>query len=125
MYTLFSDSTVPQLSGCQDVYDYLWNQSKNLAEQTLKTPFLQHMQSGDLQADYYVNFMIQDLNYLVKVTDMVKTMSERADMPADIQLFMKSTYTAYTEYANDELKQFNLSVRNCHALFTVTATFCH
>ncbi|XP_061593480.1 uncharacterized protein LOC133458029 isoform X2 [Cololabis saira] len=91
-----------------DIYDSLWVNNQDIAEQTLKTPFLQHMQSGDLQADYYVTFTIQDINYLVKVTDMLKTMSERGDMPDYIHAFMKARYKSYKNYADDTLKQFNL-----------------
>jgi len=95
-----------------DLYDSLWNQNLEVAERTLKVPFVQHMQTGDLQADYYTVFMIQDINYLVKVTDMLKVMCEQVNLPVDIRQFMQDRYRSYKEYADDTLKQFNLSVRN-------------
>ncbi|KAM6922010.1 uncharacterized protein FYW49_007639 [Xenentodon cancila] len=105
-------AAAPKLSRNQDVvldvYDSLWVQNQDIAMETLKAPFLQHMQCGDLQADYYITFMIQDINYLVKVMEMLKVMSERKNMPEDIQVFMKDRYESYKEYADETLKQFNL-----------------
>ncbi|MEQ2242216.1 hypothetical protein ILYODFUR_033462 [Ilyodon furcidens] len=91
-----------------DVYDRLWIQNQDIAQQTLKVPFLQHMQSGDLKADVYVRFMIQDINYLVKVTEMLKKMCER-NMSPDIYLFMVDRYKSYKKYADATLAEFNLS----------------
>ncbi|KAM4549429.1 uncharacterized protein PAE49_017343 [Odontesthes bonariensis] len=92
-----------------DVYDSLWNKNKDVAEQTLRAPFVQHMQAGDLQADDYTCFMIQDFNYLVKVTEMLQEMCQRGTLPDDIQQFMQDRYKSYKEYAVETLKQFNLS----------------
>jgi len=93
-----------------DVYESLWTNSQDVAQQTLALPFLQHMQSGDLQADEYVNFMIQDINYLLKVTDMLRQMSEKVK-EEDIKKFMKSRFESYKKFAEMMLKQFNLNVR--------------
>uniref|UniRef100_A0A3Q2CY44 Thiaminase-2/PQQC domain-containing protein n=1 Tax=Cyprinodon variegatus TaxID=28743 RepID=A0A3Q2CY44_CYPVA len=80
-------------------YDVLWQDNQDVAEQSLKQPFLQHMQSGDLQADDYMKFMIQDINYLVKVTEMLEEMSKR-NMENDIYLFMVDRYKSYKKYAD-------------------------
>ncbi|KAM9850699.1 uncharacterized protein ACBR49_006055 [Aulostomus maculatus] len=101
--------TVKMGSKQMDVYDSLWQKNEDIAYQTLAVPFLQHMQLGDLQADYYVGFMIQDINYLVKVTDMLKEMSEKVKAPKDISNFMKNRYESYQKYAEATLKQFNLN----------------
>ncbi|XP_072244965.1 uncharacterized protein [Leuresthes tenuis] len=92
-----------------DVYDSLWAKNLDVAEQTLKVPFVQHMQTGDLQADYYTVFMIQDINYLLKVTEMLKEMCEKGKLPEDVRVFMQGRYSSYKEYADDTLEQFNLS----------------
>lgn len=99
-----------------DIYDLLWDKNKDIAEQTLEVPFLQHMQVGDLQADHYVNFTIQDINYLLRVTDMLQEMCEKVNAPEDLRDFMQDRYDSYKEYALDTLQQFNLKVRN-HLLF--------
>ncbi|XP_031419341.1 uncharacterized protein LOC116219734 [Clupea harengus] len=91
-----------------DVYDKLWDDNKDIAEKTLHVPFLEHMQMGDLQADNYVNFMIQDINYLQKVTDMLQKMSEEVICPDDLKEFMKKRFESYRGYAAATLKKFNL-----------------
>lgn len=93
-----------------DVYDQLWDNSKDIAEQTLELPFLQHMQMGDLQADNYVIFMIQDINYLVKVTDMLKEMCDKVKLPEDLKNFFGERYESYHSYAEATLEKFNLRV---------------
>ncbi|MED6265605.1 hypothetical protein CHARACLAT_027217 [Characodon lateralis] len=93
----------------QDVYDSLWTNNQDVAEQTLMVPFLQHMQFGDLQADNYVNFMIQDINYVLKVTDMLREMAQKVKSPDDLQTFMENRYQSYKQFAEMMLKQFNLN----------------
>ncbi|XP_031438727.1 uncharacterized protein LOC116224104 [Clupea harengus] len=96
------------MSAKMDIYDHLWDNNKDIAEETLHVPFLEHMQMGDLQADYYVNFMIQDINYLLKVTDILEKMCLKVKCPADLQVFMKDRFISYKSYAADTLKKFNL-----------------
>ena len=93
-----------------DIYDLLWYNNVDIAEETLHVPFLQHMQLADLQADNYVIFMIQDINYLVKVTEMLQEMCNKVTTPPDLQTFMKDRYDSYNKYAVATLKQFNLIV---------------
>ncbi|XP_035987197.1 uncharacterized protein LOC105918442 [Fundulus heteroclitus] len=92
----------------EDVYEMLWQENLNLAEKTLKLPFLQHMQSGDLQADNYINFMIQDIYYLAKVTDMLKEMSKKVQKPPDLKAFMQGRSESYERFRTEMLKTFNL-----------------
>ncbi|MEQ2176204.1 hypothetical protein GOODEAATRI_025671, partial [Goodea atripinnis] len=66
----------------QDVYDSLWTNNQDVAEQTLMVPFLQHMQFGDLQADNYVNFMIQDINYVLKNLLLSQSLPDIKPIPA-------------------------------------------
>ncbi|XP_038153217.1 uncharacterized protein LOC119791270 isoform X2 [Cyprinodon tularosa] len=91
-----------------DYYEELWEENLDLAKQTLKLPFLQHMQLGDLQADDYTVFMIQDIYYLAKVTDMLEVMSNK-DMPEDLKEFMKGRYESYDRFRTEMLKTFNLN----------------
>ncbi|XP_012728438.2 uncharacterized protein LOC105933439 [Fundulus heteroclitus] len=93
----------------QDVYDSLWTNNLDVAEQTLATPFLQHMQFGDLQADDYVSFMIQDINYLLNVTDLLKEMVQKVKSPDDLKTFMEKRYQSYKQFADLMLTQFNLN----------------
>lgn len=96
-----------------DVYDLLWYKNKDIAEQTLEVPFLQHMELRDLQADYYVNFTIQDINYLCRVTGILQEMCEKVKAPEDLHLFMQHRYDSYEKYALDILQQFNLKDVSC------------
>lgn len=70
------------------------------------------MQLGDLQADNYVKFIIQDINYLVVVTDMLDEMRNKVGVPEDLHDFMEDRYESYKTYAESTLKEFNLNVRN-------------
>uniref|UniRef100_A0A3P9B268 Thiaminase I, tandem duplicate 1 n=1 Tax=Maylandia zebra TaxID=106582 RepID=A0A3P9B268_9CICH len=97
-----------------DVYEYLWVSNQDIAEHTLHTPCLQHMQLGDLQADNYVKFIIQDINYLVVVTDMLDEMRNKVEVPEDLHDFMEDRCESYKTYAESTLKEFNLNVRNLH-----------
>ncbi|KAM6921820.1 uncharacterized protein FYW49_007466 [Xenentodon cancila] len=92
-----------------DVYDSLWIDNADIAMETYRTPFVEHMKLGDLQSDEYVNFMIQDINYLVKVTEMLKQMSEKVKSPEDLRDFFKGRYESYKKFSEQVLKQFNLN----------------
>ncbi|XP_048013349.1 uncharacterized protein LOC125246450 [Megalobrama amblycephala] len=90
----------------EDVYEYLWENNKDIANMTLGTDFLIQMQSGSLQAERYVNFTIQDINYLLQVTKMLKKMSVKVTKPSDLRDFMKDTYSGYKNFADLMLKQY-------------------
>lgn len=93
----------------QDVYERLWSGSLDVAEETLKAPFLEHMRLGDLQADDYVSFMIQDIHYLLNVTDMLREMAQKVRSPPDLKSFMENRYQSYKAFADQILHQFHLN----------------
>ncbi|XP_077091078.1 uncharacterized protein teni.1 isoform X2 [Siphateles boraxobius] len=93
-------------SSVEDVYEYLWEKNKDIANKTLGTDFLIQMQNGRLQAERYVNFTIQDIGYLLKVTSMLKRMSGKRYQPTDLRAFMKGRYSSYKSFADFMLKQY-------------------
>lgn len=95
----------------EDVYEYLWENNKDIADTTLRTDFLIQMQNGSLQAERYVSFTNQDINYLLKVTKMLKKMSLKVTKPSDLRDFMKDTYLSYKSFADLMLKQYFFKVR--------------
>lgn len=92
------------------MYEDLWEKNMNLAEQTLKLPFLQHIKLGDLQADKYINFTIQDVWYLSKVTDMLGQIVKKS-MPQDLKTFLEKKYESYKKFTTEMLKTVSLNVR--------------
>lgn len=101
----------------EDVYEYLWEKNTDIANKTLGVDFLRQMESGSLQAERYVNFTIQDLNYLLKVTKMLKKMSAKVSQPSDLKDFMTGRYSSYKSYADFMLNQYFLKVRINHSTF--------
>ncbi|XP_026078621.1 uncharacterized protein LOC113056229 [Carassius auratus] len=89
-----------------DVYEYLWEKNKDIASKTIELDFLRQMENGSLQADRYVNFIIQDIGYLLKVTKMLKRMSAKVALPNDIKNFMKGRYSSYKSFGDLMLKQY-------------------
>ncbi|XP_066538217.1 uncharacterized protein [Hoplias malabaricus] len=109
------ESNVLPQSGCSvtakqgnDVYDDLWDENTDIANQTLKTDFLQQMQSGALQAERYVNFTLQDIYYLQKVTEMLWEMKNKVKEPKDMSDFMSGRYNSYNNFLVSCLKQFHI-----------------
>lgn len=100
----------PTAGKVQDVYEELWLNNWDLAQQTLTVPFLQHMQRGDLQADDYMAFMLQDILYLLNVTDLLGRMSRRK-LPDDLKAFMQLRYQSYQNFSQYILDRFKLKVR--------------
>ncbi|XDV22789.1 hypothetical protein PO909_027606 [Leuciscus waleckii] len=90
-----------------DVYEDLWNNNINIAFETLRVDFLQEMQNGSLKAERYINFTMQDINYIVTVTKMLKEMSEKEIQPEDIRDFIKARYLSYEKYTAAMLKIFS------------------
>ncbi|XP_016390901.1 uncharacterized protein LOC107725978 [Sinocyclocheilus rhinocerous] len=90
----------------EDVYEYLWEKNKDIASKTIELDFLRQMENGSLQAERYVNFTIQDIGYLLKVTKMLKRMSAKVALPNDIKNFMKGRYSSYKSFADFLLKQY-------------------
>lgn len=94
-----------------DVYEYLWEKNKDIASKTIELDFLRQMENGSLQAERYVNFTIQDIGYLLKVTKMLKRMSVKVALPDDIKNFMKGRYSSYKSFTDLMLKQYFFKVR--------------
>uniref|UniRef100_A0A8C2FF08 Uncharacterized protein n=1 Tax=Cyprinus carpio TaxID=7962 RepID=A0A8C2FF08_CYPCA len=93
-----------------DVYEYLWEKNKDIASKTIELDFLRQMENGSLQAERYVNFTIQDIGYLLKVTKMLKRMSVKVALPDDIKNFMKGRYSSYKSFTDLMLKQYFFKV---------------
>ncbi|KAK2892979.1 hypothetical protein QQF64_035108 [Cirrhinus molitorella] len=89
-----------------NVYEYLWEKNKDIAIKTVESDFLRQMENGSLQAERYVNFTIQDIGYLLKVTKMLKKMSAKVALSDDIRNFMKSRYSSYKSFKDFMLKQY-------------------
>lgn len=98
-------------SSVEDVYEYLWEKNKDIASTTLGTDFLIQMQNGSLQVERFINFTIQDIGYLLKVTKMLKRMSVKVTQPNDLRDFMKGRYSSYKSFADFMIKQYFFKVR--------------
>lgn len=94
-----------------DVYEDLWNNNMDIADKTLHVDFLQQMQANSLQAERYVNFTLQDINYVWAVTSMLKIMSTRVRKPQDISEFLTGRYKSYNNFLFSLLNQYYLKVR--------------
>ncbi|XP_066523142.1 uncharacterized protein teni.1 [Hoplias malabaricus] len=92
----------------KDVYEFQWENNIGIANKTLSVDFLKQMQSGSLQAERFVNFTIQDINYLLKITRMLKEMSERVRKPEDLAAFMTGRYNSYKSFQDFFLNQYFL-----------------
>ncbi|KAF4079704.1 hypothetical protein AMELA_G00181260 [Ameiurus melas] len=92
----------------QDVYEDLWNMNMDIANKTIQLEFLQQMQTNSLQAERYVNFTLQDINYVQEVTKMLKKMSKKVSKPEDIRDFMTGRYTSYRKFLDLLLQQYFL-----------------
>lgn len=99
------------ISSVEDVYERLWKTNTDIANKTLGVDFLRQMENGSLQAERYVNFTIQDINYLLKVTKMLKKMSAKVSQPSDLKDFMNGRYTSYKSFADFILNQYFFKVR--------------
>lgn len=95
----------------KDVYEDLWNMNLDIANKTLQLDFLQQMQTNSLQAERYVNFTLQDINYVQEVTKMLKTMIKKVRKPIDIRDFMTDRYTSYKKFLDLLNQQYFLQVR--------------
>ncbi|XP_051745946.1 uncharacterized protein LOC127510459 [Ctenopharyngodon idella] len=93
-------------SSVEDVYEYLWEKNKDIANATLGTDFLIQMQNGSLQAERYISFTIQDINYVLNVAEMLKEMSVKVTQPSDLRDFMKGRYSSYKRFADILLNQY-------------------
>ncbi|XP_062374111.1 uncharacterized protein LOC134062191 [Sardina pilchardus] len=91
-----------------NMYDFLWIWNLDLANQTLNLDFMQRMQAGDLPAERYINFTIQDINYVVKVTEMLQNLSSSVKKPADLRQFFQGRYKSYKSFRDSLLNMYFL-----------------
>lgn len=123
-YTLSScPSDSLEITSVDDVYKLLWDNNNDSAHETLNVDFLQEMQTGRLAAERYINFTMQDINYILKVTGMLKGMSEKEIQPDDLKEFIIDRYQSYTKYAASMLKEFSFAVRTENNDFKVSKWF--
>lgn len=111
-YTLCnSPSNSLKTKPATDVYEFLWETNIDIANKTIQVDFLTRMQNGSLQAGRYVNFTIQDINYVLKVTEMLKTMSSKVNQPYDLNNFFKGRYSSYKSFGDLMLQQYFFKVK--------------
>ncbi|KAK2892978.1 hypothetical protein Q8A67_012966 [Cirrhinus molitorella] len=89
-----------------DVYEFLWETNTDIANKTIRVDFLMQMQNGSLQAERYVNFTIQDINYVLKVTEMLKRISAKLTKPNDLKNFFTGRYSSYKSFGDLLLQQY-------------------
>ncbi len=94
-----------------DVYEFLWENNIDIAYETIRGDFLIQMQNNSLQAERYVNFTIQDMNYALKVAEMLKKMSANVTLPDDFKDFFKGRYSSYKGLGDLMLKLYFFEVR--------------
>ncbi len=112
-----------EISSADDVYELLWNNNSHIASETLNVDFLQKMKTGSLEAERYIKFTMQDINYILKVTGMLKSMSEKEIQHDDLKKFIIDRYQNYTECATVMLKEFSFGVRTKNNDFKVSKGF--
>ncbi|XP_056118364.1 uncharacterized protein LOC130095649 [Rhinichthys klamathensis goyatoka] len=100
-----SPSDSLETKSVKDVYEYLWENSTDIAFKTIQVDFLKEMQNGSLQAERYISFTMQDINYILNVTEMLKKMSAKV-LPVDLKKFMNGRYSSYKNYSDLILNQF-------------------
>ncbi|KAI7813428.1 uncharacterized protein LOC130548184 [Triplophysa rosa] len=120
---LYSSCTSSSLENIlvDDVYELLWKNNIGIAYDTYGSEFLREMESGTLQAEKYINFTLQDINYLVKVTEMLREMSERVTEPEDVRDFLNGRYQSYKTFADSMIQQYffkdqNLAIKETPAM---------
>lgn len=94
-----------------DVYEDLWIMNLDIAYKTINVNFLKLMQNNSLQAERYVNFTLQDINYLQEVTKMLKKLSDNVKKPEDISDFLAGRYNSYANFLDLLLNQYYFKVR--------------
>lgn len=95
----------------QDVYEDLWSMNMDIANKTLQLDFMQQMQSNSLQAERYVNFTLQDINYVREVTGMLKIMSKKVKKPKDLSDLITGRYNSYKSFLDLLIQQYFFKVR--------------
>ncbi|XP_059360463.1 uncharacterized protein LOC132098338 [Carassius carassius] len=95
-----------EMKSVEDVYEFIWENNIDIAYKTIRGDFLIQMQNGSLQAERYISFTIQDLNYVLKVAGMLKKMSANVTQFNDLEDFFNGRYSSYKRFGNLMLKQY-------------------
>ncbi|XP_043938526.1 uncharacterized protein LOC122811049 [Protopterus annectens] len=94
----------------KSLYDTLWDDNSNIAQEALNTNFLVLMAGGSLAAERYMNFTLQDIYYAVKVTELLNIQAKKSDPRKDVREFFNGRNASYTRFANDLLTEFHFKV---------------
>ncbi|XP_037388369.1 uncharacterized protein LOC119261944 [Pygocentrus nattereri] len=97
-----------------DVSDYLWNNSLDLAKETLHLEFLNKLKSYTMKAERYLKFTLQDMVYLDGVTAMLKEMSEKVTEPEDLKVFIEGRHSSYKKFRDSCLQ--SLSIKDLNSI---------
>ncbi|XP_067115931.1 uncharacterized protein [Osmerus mordax] len=92
----------------KSLYDVLWNDSFDIVQMILKADFLQGMASVRLSAERFMTFNLQDIYYLVKVTEMLAEMKGKPQTPPDLKTFFEKKYNSYQSFAASVLEKYCL-----------------
>lgn len=106
-----SPSNSLKMKSATDVYEFLWENNTDIAYEMIRGDFLIQMQNGSLQAERDVNFTIQDMTYVLNVTDMLKKISANVTQPNDLKNFFKARYSSYKSFGKLMLQQYCFKVR--------------
>ncbi|XP_043092315.1 uncharacterized protein LOC122342536 [Puntigrus tetrazona] len=108
-YTLCSPSQTSNMKNVTNVYEFLWENNADIANETIRLDFLIEMQNGSLQAERYINFTIQDINYVLNVTNMLKNLSVTVTRPSDLKTFFMDRYSSYNSFGKLMLQQYGFT----------------
>uniref|UniRef100_A0A673KC03 Uncharacterized protein n=1 Tax=Sinocyclocheilus rhinocerous TaxID=307959 RepID=A0A673KC03_9TELE len=91
-FTYFSENET-EMKSVEDVYEFLWENNIDIAYKTIRGDFLIQMQNGNL-------------NYVLKVAEMLKKMSANVTQPNDLKDFLSGRYSSYKGLGNLMLNQY-------------------
>ncbi|ROL46221.1 hypothetical protein DPX16_6255 [Anabarilius grahami] len=112
-----SPSDSLETKSLKDVYEFLWENNKCIASETIEVDFLQEMQNGSLQAERYVSFTMQDINYILNVTEMLKEMSTKREPTIRPTPAMMKYLTFYRNLMKDDPVYFAVGLLPCERLW--------
>ncbi|KAL6491470.1 hypothetical protein MHYP_G00018150 [Metynnis hypsauchen] len=108
-------------SGCSftakqidDVCEYFWNNSLDLAEEILNLGFWKKLKSYSMKAERFQRFTLQDMLYLDGVTAMLKEMSEKVTQPEDLKVFIQERHSSYKTFRDSCLQ--NLLMKDLNSI---------
>ncbi|KAL6491469.1 hypothetical protein MHYP_G00018140 [Metynnis hypsauchen] len=103
-----------------DVCEYFWNNSLDLAEEILNLGFLTKIKSYSMKAERFLKFTLQDMLYLDGVTAMLKEMSEKVTQPEDLKVFIEGRHSSYKTFRDSCLQ--NLLMKDLNSIEPTPAT---